>query len=172
MPFFAKADRVRSERPVDRKNSVEMVDFVLQEFGPIGLELDLVALPLLVVVPNPDPISSLNSHQQIREGETVVPYGEVVGSNIDDLWIDQNPGSFHLNVNDSDRRSDLGSGDAPTRSETTLPISKGLPQVVDDDPDRGRLVVFDRRAAGPEHGVAQKSDSVDGHGVAEIWELL
>jgi hypothetical protein len=52
---------------VDREDSVEVVDFVLQEFRPITFQIHLYPVSLKILVSNPNAVRSRNSNQEVRE---------------------------------------------------------------------------------------------------------
>ena len=67
VPFFPHAERIQTRRPVYAQDAVEMVDLMLQQFGLVALEIDLVILPGRVLVSNLDPPGSGDPHQEIGE---------------------------------------------------------------------------------------------------------
>jgi hypothetical protein len=140
-----------------------MVDLVLEELGHVALEVDFLDFSLEVFVPDPDVIGALDPHQEIGEGKAVVPDREILGADIENFGIDHGPGAVHFQMNDSDRGPDLGRGDGAAASEARLPVPKGFPEIVGDDPHGGGPGPGNGLASGPEYRVAQKPDSVDGH---------
>ncbi len=143
---------------------VEMIDFVLQQFGAVALELGFVRLAAKVVVAHPDAVRSQYAHQQVGIREAIIPHGEVLVTDVDDLRIDEYPGLVHLDVDEAERCADLRSRDATTAAVTRLPVVQGVGEVVHHDPDRRRLWVGDHFAAFTQHRIAEKANSTDGHG--------
>src|SRR4026207_221858 len=141
-----------------------MVDFVLQELGAIPLQLDLVAFALEILVAHADVVGALHSHQQVGEGETIVPDREILRADIHDLGINKGPGLLHLALDNPDRSANLGGGNPAPAAKARLPVSQRLAHVVHDDPDRGRPGLGNEVAARPQDGVAQQPDAMNRHG--------
>jgi hypothetical protein len=97
--------------PVYGKDAIEMIDLVLQQLRPIPVQVQFVGFPLQILIPNPNVVSALDSHQQVGKREAIVPHREVLGADVHDLWIDQGPGLIHFHVNDPHRSTDLWRGD-------------------------------------------------------------
>ena len=151
-------------RPVDREHSVEVIDLMLQQLGAITLEVGLMRLATQVVVAHPDAVRAEHTHKQIGEREAVIPHGEVLFTDVDDLRIDEHPGLVHLDVNQAKGGPDLGRRDTATTAEARLPIAERVGEIVDHDADRRGLWIGDELAAFTEDGIAQEADSTDGHG--------
>jgi hypothetical protein len=163
MPFLPQAKRVEALRSIYGENTVHMVDLVLEELRTITLDLHFRPFPLQILIPDPNPVRSGHSYQELGKRETVVPDLEVLVSDVHDLWVYQRPRLVHLYVNHSNRRPDLGCRDGSSASKAGLPITKRLTHVVHDDSNRSGLRLRNRLAFGPKDGVAEKSDAVNGH---------
>jgi len=150
-------------RPVDREHSVEVIDFMLQQLGPLPLEVCLVLPATEVVIANPDTVSTQDADEQVGKRETVIPDREVLIPDVDDLGIDEHPRLFHLDVHQPKRRTDLRSGDTPPAAEARLPVAQGIGEVIHHDAHRGRLRIGNQFAAFAQDGITQESDSTDGH---------
>ena len=87
----------------------------------------------------------------------------ILFTNVKDLWIGKEPGFVHFDVQEPDRRSDLGCRNAPPAAPARLPVSKRIPQIVGHEPDCRGSWVGDRLALGSQNGVTQQSDSMNGH---------
>ena len=151
-------------RSVYREYPIEMIDLVLQQFRTVTLELGFVRLAPQVMVAHPDAVRSQHPHQQVGVGEAVIPYGEILVTDVDDLRVYEYPGLVHLDVDEAERCADLGSRDAAAAAVTRLPVMQGVGEVIDHDPNRRRLRVGDHFAAFAQDRVAKKADSTDGHG--------
>src|SRR5689334_1614396 len=121
-----------------------------------------MGIALEILIPNPNVIRPLYPDQQVGEGETVVPDGEILGPDINDFGIDQGPGLIHFNLYDPHRCADLRGGDCTAAPEAGLPIPERFPQVIDDDPHGRRAGLGDELAASPEDRVAEEPDPVNG----------
>jgi len=150
---------------VDREDSIEVVNLVLEQLGHVTLELDFVGVALGVLVADPDAPGPLYPDQQVGIGEAVIPDREIVAADLRDFGIDQHPGTRHLTVDDPERRADLGRGERASGTEPGLGVAERLPEVVHDHADGKGARLGDGLAAGPEDRVAEESDSVDGHSI-------
>lgn len=149
--------------PIYGQNAVQVVDFVLEKFGSVSLEVDLMEVSFEVLVTDPDPVGPLDSDQQVGERKAVIPDRKVLGADVDDFRVDQGPRPVHLDVNDPDGSPDLGPGNPPAGSEAGLPIPKGISEIVDNHPDRSGARLGYRLTSGPKDRVSEKSNSMNGH---------
>jgi hypothetical protein len=117
VPFLPEAERVHTVRAIEREDPVEVIDFVLQKFRSIALEVEFHRRTLQVLVSNSDPVGSLDSNHQVWKGKAVIPDKEVFRSDVDDLGIDQRPGAIHLNVDNPHRGPDLWGCNRPAGSK-------------------------------------------------------
>src|SRR5262245_41205322 len=140
-----------------------MVDFVLDQLGAIALELFFVPNAFDILVSYANPICPLDPHEEVGERKTVIPDPEILGSDVDDLGIDEGPRLLHLDVNHADRSTNLWSCNCPTTSEARLPVAQGLTQIVEYDSHGRRPWSCDRLAAGAKDGIAEEPDAMDRH---------
>ena len=150
-------------RSVYREHPVQMVDLMLQQFRTVALKLGFMRLPPQVVVAHADPVRPEHAHQQVGIGEAVIPHGEVLVTNVDDLGIHEHPGLVHLDVNEAERCPDLRGRNATAASMTRLPVVQGVSQVVHHDPNRRGLRVGNQLAALAQDRIAEKANSTDSH---------
>jgi len=161
--FLAQIERVETVRPIDGEDAVEMIDLVLQELRPVALQVDFLPGALEVLVLDPDPIGPAHADEQVGEGEAVVPHLEVLVADIHDLRVDHRPGLVHLQIDHPDRSTDLRRRDRPSGAEPGLPVPQGLTHVVHDDPNGGGTRPGNGFTLGPEDGITQEANAVDGH---------
>ena len=151
-------------RPVYREYPVQVIDLMLQQLRAVALELGFMRLAPQVVIAHANAVGPQNAHEQVGEGEAVVPHRKVLVADVDDLGIDEHPGLVHLDVHEAKRRADLRGGDTATGAEARLPVAERISEVVDHDTDRCGLRIGYHLAALAKDGIAQKADSTDGHG--------
>jgi hypothetical protein len=60
IPLLAEAKGVRAVGPVDGQNPVQVVDLVLQQLGPVPLQILLMGLTLQVLIADSDVVRPLN----------------------------------------------------------------------------------------------------------------
>ena len=161
-------------RPVDREHSIEVIDFMLQEFSAVTLEVGLMRLAAQVVVADANAVGPEHTHEQVGEGEAVIPHREVLVADIDDLGIHEHPRLVHLDVDQPERRANLRRRNAAPAAEARLPVAQRVGQVVHHDPHRSGLGVGNQLAPLAQNGVTQESDSADGHGakVGPVWPTV
>lgn len=151
-------------RTINREHPVQVIDLVLQQLRAIALEFRFVRLPAKVVVAHANAVGAQDAHEEVREGKAIVPDGEIFLADVDDLRVDQDPGPFHLDVDQAQWRPDLRRSDAAAASEARLPVTQRIGQVIDHNANRRRLRVRDQFTAFSKHGIAKKANSTDGHG--------
>ena len=140
-----------------------MVDLVLQQLGERALGFDGVFLPAPVEVGDFDAVGSLHLDHQIGEREARVPHKEILGSDIYDLRVDQQPRLVDLDVDHPHGGPDLRSGQASSLSVASLQVLQGVPQIGGDQSRGGRPGVGHRFRPHAQNGVTQQSDSVYCH---------
>ena len=77
---------------VHRQHAVQVVELVLEQLGPVALQLHLVPLTLEVLIADPDAVGPGDSDEKVGKREAVVPYLEVLVPDIDDLRVDRGQG--------------------------------------------------------------------------------
>ena len=150
--------------PVYREHPVQVVDLMLQQFRAVALELGFVRLAPQVVIAHPNAVGPEDAHQEVGRGEAIVPDGEILVTDVDDLGVDEHPWLVHLDVREAKRCSDLGRCDPAAAAEARLPIAERVGEVVHHDTNRRRLRIGDHLAAFAQDGIAEKADSTDSHG--------
>lgn len=163
IPLLAETIGIEPDWAVDRQHAIEVIDLVLQEFGAVAFEFCVVRRPLQILVLDLDAMDPGDPNQELRERKTIIPDGEVLAADIDDFGIDEGPGLIHLDIDHPNRCPNLGGGDRPAAAESRLPVPEGVPQVVNHHPHGGRPWLGDRVAPGPEDGVPQEANAVNGH---------
>jgi hypothetical protein len=168
VPLLPEAEWIQPLGPVHRKHAIEMIDLVLEELRTVTFHLDLLPIAFEILIAYPNSICAGDPDEEIREGETIVPDLEVLCSYVDDLGIDQWPGSIHLDIHHSNRSADLRRRNPSATPEPRLPIPEGLSHVIENDSDAGGPSFGDWLAAGAQYRVAEKPDAMDGH----MWPPL
>src|SRR5262249_13063774 len=93
LEFFPGADRLYIVDAVNAQDSVEMIDFVLQQFGEVAMlaSLDLLPFTADVLIANGDVFVPFDLHENCKEAEASVPYDNLLRAAPDDLRIDERP---------------------------------------------------------------------------------
>jgi hypothetical protein len=63
VPLLPETERVEPLRAIHREDPIEMIDLMLEELGPIAVQVDFVPRALEVLVAHPDPIGSRDANQ-------------------------------------------------------------------------------------------------------------
>ena len=92
VPLLPQTERIESMRAVHGQDPVEVVDLVLNELGPVTLEVHLRPFPLEVLIANPNPVGTGDPDEKVGEREAVVPDREILVADVHDLGIDERPG--------------------------------------------------------------------------------
>jgi len=163
------------ERPGDGEDAVEVVAFVLEEFGQVVLELPGLFLPLEVakaefaspVSPEPD--------QQVGRAHAVVPKFHHFLAQAGQFRIDHGHRAIDVEdyepFHDTQLRGRNGSAGAVPGPEFEDDIGHG----VHDVRQFGQFVFHDRRAGLVEAGISEEEDIVEVkisfHGVRQIFDF-
>jgi len=165
--FFAGADGFRIDDAVDGQDAVEVIDFVLQEFGEIavvpGFELDRLAVEILIA--DGDLTVAFDLHEDREEAEASVPHNDSLFAALDDFRVDQRPGlgSGELEKNDALQDSELRSGDAASVAGCHTPVSQGVGQILDQVVDLACGGVLHRNGFLPQERVTELEDGANRH---------
>jgi hypothetical protein len=131
--FFPRAKSFDVVDTVDGQDAVEMVDFVLQEFGKIAViaGAKFAALAFEILVSNRDLAVPLNLHEDRKEAEAGVPDNNRFFATSDDFGIHQRPRllSGQLQKYDALAHAELGSGNAASVTSSRAPVRKCIGKV-------------------------------------------
>jgi hypothetical protein len=163
VPLLSQAEGIKPLGAIHSEHAIEVINLVLEQFGPIAFDLDLLPIALQVLVSHPDAIGARDSNQKVGEGETVVPYLEILSPDIDNFRVDERPGPVHLDIHHAYRGPDLGGCYSTATAESGLPIPEGFPHVIHDDPNPSGPRFGNWLAARAQNGIAQQPDAVYGH---------
>src|SRR3990170_1984651 len=122
VPFLPEAEWIRTAGSIHREHAIQVVDFVLEQFGPVAGELDLVRSALEVLVADPNVMGPLDPDQEIGKREAVVPDREILGADVHDFRIDEGPaGPSHSDRSEGDGPAAPGPGDWEPRGSRPSP---------------------------------------------------
>ena len=133
VPFLTQAERVQSEGSVHRQHALQMVDFMLKELRHVALQLACMSFPSQVLVADAYMMGSLQSDHQVGKREAIIPHGKIVGPDIGDFRIDQDPGAVNLDIDNAHGRANLRRGDCPTHPMTSFQVPKRFFEVIHYD---------------------------------------
>jgi len=112
-----------------------MINFVLEEFGQTATCIDLFCQSVFIKVGDFDGDVALNSHQQIWEGEAVIPQLHQLFALSSNMWVYQWCRSkrpiAHIDKYNSPIDPDLGRSNTPTKTMAEPEIGQGLTKVLD-----------------------------------------
>jgi hypothetical protein len=119
------------DRPVERENPVDVVNFMLEELREPSGGRERVPFPLPVKIfhRNIDVPSDL--YQNIGKRKTIIPQSHEAPGTFDDPGISQREGSVQVEEYDSLRGADLRSGNAAAEAPPLPKIGERVPQVID-----------------------------------------
>src|SRR5690349_7634334 len=96
LEFFLCADGFQVSDAVDAEDSVEMIDFVLKQFGKVAelSGLNFVCFPFQVLVLHSDFAVALDLHKDGQKAKTGIPHHDSLGAALDDSRIHEGPRAF------------------------------------------------------------------------------
>ncbi len=121
--------------PVDGEDAVEVIDFVLQEFGEAAVisGVEFVGFAVEILIADGDLAVALDLHEDGEETQAGVPHNDLFCAVRDDFWIDERPGLGigELEKNDSLQLAELRSGDAASVAGCGAPVSERVGEIAD-----------------------------------------
>jgi hypothetical protein len=161
-------------RPVDGEHSIEVIDLMLQQLGPVALEVGFMRPAAQVVIAHTNPVGTEDANEEVGEREAIIPHREVLVPDVDDLGIDEHPRLLHFDVHQAKWRADLRSRDAAPTPEARLPVAQCVGKVVHHDAHCRRLRIGNQLATLAQDGITQESNSADSHGakVGPVWPTV
>ena len=153
----------RVDGPVDSKNSVEVIDLVLEQFGKPACRLQRFFRPLFIPEFHDNRSIPADVDQDVGKRETIVPEPECMTTSLGDSRIHQRPMVLKIDVDDLLPYADLRSCDAPAKSFATSEIKKRIAEICDGrNRVRSRKMLY-RSAAFAESWIAEKKNFLNGH---------
>src|SRR3984957_16141433 len=125
--FFAGADGSHVGHAIDGEDAVEVIDFVLQQFGEIvrfcGADLSRSAAQILITHGNV--AMTLDLHEDRQEAEARVPADDFLGAAFNDFRIDERPrvGIGKFEKDDALEHAELRSCDAASVAGGRAPVA-------------------------------------------------
>src|ERR1700733_7103570 len=166
--FFAGAKRFEVDDAVDGQNAVEMVDFMLQEFGEIAIvpSTEFVGFPFHVLIAHSDFAIAFDLHKDREEAKAGVPNDDLLLAAFEDFRIDKRPRllSRQFQEDDATPHSHLRRGNAPAVSRCCTPVGERVGEIVDQRSDFGSGGIANRQCDFPQPRVAELQDALDRHG--------
>jgi hypothetical protein len=133
--FFAGAESLYVCDAVDGEDAVQVIDFVLQEFGEVAVvsRAEFVMRAGCVLITDGDFAVAFDLHEDAEEAEAAVPDYEFFFVAFDDFGIDEGPGLFSWELQEDYALQDaeLGGGDAASVAGGGTPVGEGVGQVLD-----------------------------------------
>src|SRR5215467_12069265 len=174
------ADCLYIEHAIEGKNSVEVIDFVLQEFGKIailpGLNLDRLAAQGLILHANF--AMAFDLHEDGEKAQAGVPDDDLLPAARDDLGVYQRPGPGlrQLEEDHALEYAQLRSGNTPAIARGCAPVRQRVSQVRHQFSGLAGGGVAHPRTLLPQERIAELQDGTDGHvefcrsqdGIAEL----
>src|SRR5215472_8328708 len=167
LEFFFCANRFQVRNPVEAENSVEVVDFVLEQLRKVAklTSLNLVGHPLQVLILHGDFTIPLDLHEDGQEAEASVPHDHTLGAALDNLGIHQGPRIFAGKAQEDDTLcySNLRCGNAASVAGGLAAESKRIGKIFDERANfwsSGVLYFFAHFA---QNGIAELPHRLDRH---------
>lgn len=147
---------------IDRQNAVQMVHFVLNQFGERAFSVQLPVFSGGCLVAQLNPGGAFQPDHEIGERETVVPETKDLTAFPNKLRVDEFIGrAIDLHVNDAGGVADLDRADAASEAVRAAEFGESVAEVVDERLDRGGA--GDGLGDGAQEWVAEEEDTAGGH---------
>lgn len=160
--FFAGAEGVAGEGAVDGEDAVEVVHFVLDEFGEGAGGREFAGFSGSGEVAQAEGGVSLETDHEVGEGEAVVPKGEFVLAEEGEFGVDQFiADASDFEEDDAEGDADLDGGDAAPEAVGAAELAEGGVEVAEDE--EGVVGGGDGGGDGAEEGVAELEDAAGRH---------
>jgi len=150
------------KRPVDGEHSVEVIDFVLEQFCEVVNCSQAMLLPMTIQVAEIDTPMPFQLHHEVGKAEAVVPehkpfFALTLNFRIQDL----KSLAVDLDVDGSHPLTDLNRGDSSSESMGALELMECGRQIVENDCSLTKI--HHRLASLPQQWVAEFYDWPRGH---------
>lgn len=160
--LFASAQTETVFGPVDGEDSIQVVHFVLDQFGEgiAGVQFSPGAGPILVF--QPDCRVAPQTDHEVGKGEAIVPELKRLRAALQVLRVDQLVrAAIDMEKDDAAGVADLNGGDAASKTMGTAERGEGIAEVGQERGDGGGLV--HRSGDLPQDGIAELKDALYGH---------
>ncbi|MFZ1158450.1 MAG: hypothetical protein WAO10_11765 [Candidatus Sulfotelmatobacter sp.] len=168
--FFAGADGFYIGDAVDGEDAIEVIDFVLQEFGEVAVVsgAEFLRRTFDVLIADGDFAVAFDLHEDGEEAEAGIPDYDFFFAAFDDFRIDEGPGFFSWKLQEDYALEDaeLGGGDAASVAGGGAPVGQGVGEVLDKGGDFGGGGICDCEGFLAEDGVAELEDGAERHGIS------
>jgi hypothetical protein len=168
--FFAGAEGFEVDDAVDGEDAIEVVDFVLQEFGEIAIIVgaEFLTFACQVLVTDGDRAVPLDLHEDRQEAEAGVPDNNLFFAAFDDFRVHQGPGllSGQLQEDDASAHAELGSGDAASVTCGRAPVGKRVGEVSNESSDFGSGEILNRQRDFAQSRIAKLEYGMERHSFA------
>ncbi len=162
--FFAGAKSLYVYDAVDGQDAVEVIDFVLQEFGEVAVVsgAEFVRRAFDVLITHGDFAVAFDLHEDGEEAEAGVPDYDFFFAAFDDFWIDEGPGLFagQLQKDHALEDAELGGGDAASVAGGGAPVGESVGEILDQRGDFGGARVRDWERFLSQDWIAELEDGV------------
>src|SRR5579871_913010 len=167
LEFFSCANRLDINYAIDRQDAIQMVDFMLQQFGKIAIfsGFDLEGLAAQILVAHGDFTVTFHLHKNREKTQAGVPYDDGFRAPVNDFGIDERPG-FRAGEFQKDHAlqdTDLRGGYCSAVPGRRAPVGERVSEISDNRANLSRSGIGNRSAFLPQNWVAELQDRSNGH---------
>lgn len=147
---------------VDSEDPIEVIHFVLDEFGEGAGGVERLVMAFGVGVAEAESLGAFEPDEEVGEREAVVPEAEFLFAQPFVLGVDERKfGAFEFEVDDAKGGSDLDGADAAAEAVGALEFVEGVAEVADSRVGGGG--VGHRPGDVAQDGISELQDAMDRH---------
>jgi hypothetical protein len=155
----------RIDCPVDGQDSIQMIDFVLEQFRKGAFGPECVAFPVHILIPDVHREAASHLDEEIGQAEAIIPQRHPLSAVSDNDGVDQSLHSVAVDDDNPLRRSYLRGRDAAAESMKRTEVIERVGEVPDKRRESGEAKGMDLCCAVTERGMSEAEDFADCHAV-------
>jgi hypothetical protein len=135
LEFFPGTDGLNVCDSIDAQNSVQVIDFMLKQFGKVAIftRAKLLPISIQVLIADGDFLMPFDLHENREKAQACVPDYDLFAAMLSDVRVDERPGTGtrKLQKNDSLGDAQLRSGNPPAVARFSAPVRQRVAQIRD-----------------------------------------
>lgn len=168
LELFSRDHRFDIDDAINGEDSIQVIDFVLQQFREKAIvsRAEFENLAAQVLITDGDFAVPLHLHKDRQETQASVPDDDLFRAALDDFRVDQRPrlDSGKLKKDYALQDSNLRGGDASAVACSFAPVSQRVAEVLRQQANLAGCRIADRQRLLPQDRIAELKKSANGHG--------
>jgi len=161
---------------IDGKNSIEMIDLMLQQFREISFFIGANFVPpaFQILVAHGNAAVPGHLHENRQKAQASVPDNNFISAALNNLGIHERPwlGPRQLQKYEAQVHTDLRSGNGPAIARGFSPIRERVSEIRDDRPSLGRGRILDTPRDFPKSRIAELQNRLNRHAAHSLRRKL